>query len=158
MHRLSLGLTLLFAGLFAFAPGIRAQEMSASGYAIYVPHSESAVELADGSSAVEQTSNGYVLADDTESPFHLVAQDCSGTNLVGADGVLQHSSGYCSGRDQDDDMYWLSYWNTPDAGKWTLIGGTGKFEGVTGGGTSQPLAADADGTFAIRWDGTWTMR
>jgi hypothetical protein len=30
------------------------------------------------------------------------------------------SSSYCAGRDRDGDMYWFSYWNTPESNKWTL--------------------------------------
>jgi hypothetical protein len=38
------------------------------------------------------------------------------------------------------------------------MGGTGKYEGITGGGTTTPLAQMADGRTAITWDGHWTMK
>ena len=37
------------------------------------------------------------------------------------------------------------------------MGGTGKFMGVKGEGTTTPLVQKADGSSVIAWDGTWTM-
>ena len=53
---------------------------------------------------------------------------------------------------------WIWFWNGADGGEWGIINGTGKFEGMTGGGTSVPEAADPDGRFAIRWEGTFNMQ
>jgi hypothetical protein len=151
------GLTIIIVALLFAPPGIQAQEYSDSGYAAYFPVSQEVLELADGRVNVGTTNNGYILAEDTESPFHLVSQSCSGTNVIGADGNFQRSAGHCAGRDKDGDMYWLSFWNTADGGEWTLFGGTGKFEGISGGGTSQTIAQDAGGAFVIRWKGTWRL-
>lgn len=156
MRRTALALSCLLAALFLAAPIALAQEMSATGHAVYVPKDHSKVELPNGTYAVEQMSEGYVITDDPDSSFNLVAQDCAGTNIVDADGTTLRASGYCSGRDQEGDMYWFHYWNGPEGNEWTLIGGTGKWEGITGGGTSEPIAADAGGTFAVRWEGSWT--
>lgn len=48
--------------------------------------------------------------------------------------------------------------NGPDGNTWGFTGGTGKYEGITGGGTTTTLAQMADGRTAITWDGTWTMK
>jgi hypothetical protein len=151
------GLTIIIVTLFFAPQGILAQEYSDTGYAVYFPVSQEVIELADGRVNVETTNNGYILAEDTESPFHLVAQSCSGTNVIGADGIVQRSAGHCAGRDNDGDMYWLSFWNTADGGEWTLFGGTGKFEGISGGGTVQIIAQDVGGSFVITWSGTWRV-
>lgn len=156
MRRTPLALACVLAATFVIAPGLLAQETSAEGHAVYVPKDHAKVELPDGTYAVEQMSEGYVFTDDPDSSFNLVKQDCAGTNIVAADGTVMRASGYCSGRDQEGDMYWISYWNGPEGGEWSLIGGIGKWEGVSGGGTSQPIAADPSGTFAIRWEGSWT--
>ena len=158
MHQKALGSSFLIAGILACAPGVQAQETSATGHSVYFPGTQKVVELSDGRSAVDTTFDGYVITDDENSTFNLVAQDCAGTDLMSADGALVISSGYCAGRDRDGDMYWFSYWNTPESNKWTLTGGTGKFEGIRGGGTSRPLAMHEDGTFSLRWEGTWTTK
>jgi hypothetical protein len=38
------------------------------------------------------------------------------------------------------------------------IVGTGKFEGVKGGGTTTPLAQMPDGRSAIAWEGSWALK
>ncbi len=156
MHHTSLGLTFFIAGILAYAPGLQAQETSATGHSVYFPGSRTVVELPDGRLAADVTFDGYVITDDENSSFNLVAQDCAGTDLIGADGAVVISSGYCAGRDRDGDMYWFSFWNTPESNKWTLTGGTGKFKGIKGGGTSQQLAMHEDGTMSLRWEGSWT--
>lgn len=156
MRRTASALISALAGLMVFASTSVAQEESATGLAAYTPVSSSATDLGDGTTAVRQTSEGYVFTDDPSSSFNLVTQDCTSTDLMAANGALVRSSGYCAGLDRDADMYWISYWNGPDGGEWHLLGGTGKFEGISGGGTSETLAAHADGSFSIRWEGTWT--
>jgi len=151
------GFAVLIATLIIAPLGMYAQEYSDSGDVVYFPTSLETVELPNGMIAVESKTSGYVLAADTESPFHLVAQTCSGTSLLDADNNLLRASGYCAGRDRDGDMYWMSYWNDEDGGEWTLLGGSGKFEGLSGGGTSHSIAQDAVGSFVVRWSGTWRL-
>jgi hypothetical protein len=37
------------------------------------------------------------------------------------------------------------------------MGGTGKYMGIKGGGTTKPLAQMANKRTAITWNGSWTM-
>ena len=158
MKRIALAMAALALGATGAAPELAAQEISGGGYAAYMQTGANSVDLADGGTRVDQTLDGYVMTDDPDNPFHLTAQDCASTNLMNADGSLQRSSGYCASRDSEGDMYWIWFWNAPEESQWGLIGGTGKFEGITGGGTSEAVAADPDGRFVVLWEGTWTMQ
>ncbi len=158
MKRRPLALAALLLGVVGAPADLSAQEMSAAGYATYIQTGATSTPLDDGRARVDATIAGYVMTDDPTNPFHLVAQDCASTNLVAADGSVERSSGYCASRDADGDMFWIWFWNSAEGGEWGLINGTGKFEGITGGGTSEGVAADPDGRFAIRWTGAWTMR
>lgn len=150
--------TALAALTLVSATSLQAQVMPAEGYATYIQTDATTTALADGRSRVDATIDGYVLTDDPSHPVHLAAQDCASTNLVAADGTIERSAGYCASRDADGDMFWIWFWNGGDGGEWGIINGTGKFEGMTGGGTSVPQAGDPDGRFAIRWEGTFNMQ
>jgi len=157
MNRVVLILAAAVSGMLFVTAEAQAQEMSAEGYAAYMQTGVTTTALEEGRTRVDQTLDGYVMTDDPANPFHLMAQDCAGTNLVDADGTLVRGSGYCAARDTDGDMYWIWYWNSPSGSEWGLMGGTGKFEGIAGGGTSEAVAADPDGRFVVRWEGSWTM-
>ena len=77
--------------------------------------------------------------------------------MIAADGST-NGHGYCDAVDADGDRWWIWWNNTPESNKWGFIGGTGKYEGITGGGTTESLAQMADGRAAITWDGHWTMK
>jgi hypothetical protein len=135
------------------------REVTTGGLAVYIPDRADVVPLAAGQEGVNDRFKGVVITDDPASPLYLLSQNCAGTNLVGAEtGEPLRSSGYCVGWDADGDLFWMSYWNGPDGGEWTVINGTGKFEGMTGGGTSELVRAEADGRFTLSWRGTLMMR
>ena len=158
MKRGTMVLAALLVGTAGLATESTAQELTAGGYATYMQTDATTTALADGRTRVDAQLDGYVLTDDPSTPIHLVAQDCASTNLVAADGSIERSAGYCAGRDADGDLFWIWFWNGGNGGEWGIINGTGKFEGMTGGGTSEPRAGDPDGRFAIRWEGTFNMQ
>lgn len=132
-------------------------EESGGGTATYAPAAIETMQLADGGMIQRSHIKGIVLSNNTSNAMHLVAQDCFGTTLVSAAGEAT-GNGYCDAVDGDGDRYWLWWHNSPKANKWGFMGGTGKFEGVKGGGTTTQLAQMADGRSAITWEGTWTMK
>jgi len=141
----------------AVATPSSAAEVKAAGSATYItvssestPHGEMTLE--------REHSKTVILADDPNAPIHLSTQDCSGTNLIGADGVPIVASGYCDGADKDGDIWWIWFHNSAAGNKWGFLGGTGKFEGVTGGGTTEQQVFMPDGRLVIRWEGTWEMK
>ena len=62
-------------------------------------------------------------------------------------------------KDKDGDLWWLS-WRDYDgtANKWTITGGTGKYQGMTGTGSVTVMMQSADGRTVNRWQGSWTMK
>ena len=158
MKRLNPALAAMAAMTALAAIPLQAQETAVAGDATYIQTGATTTALPNGGARVDATIDGYVLTDDTSHPVHLVAQDCASTNLMDAYGNLDRSAGYCASRDAEGDMFWIWFWNGSDGGEWGVINGTGKFEGMTGGGTSVGVAADPDGRFAIRWEGTFNMQ
>ena len=157
MNRFNLFLTLALIA-FLLAPAANAQERQISGYAAYIPGHSNTVTLADGRSLVENTIHSVLIEDDPQSPTHLMAQDCGGTNVLGSDGTPIQIVGSCTAIDADGDLFYISYQNTPEGGTWRYMGGTGKFDGVEGDGTTELVAMGPDGRLTIRYEGTINMR
>ena len=128
------------------------------GQSLYTPEVLSTFQLEDGTTVSRVSSSGFIISKDKDSPFHMVNQFCSGTNVVAAGESEPEAYGYCEGLDRDGDMYFLSWYNSPDKNTWRLLGGTGKFDGISGGGTTAGVFTWADGKFVIDWEGTWTMK
>ncbi|MFN4142447.1 hypothetical protein [Aestuariivirga sp.] len=101
---------------------------------------------------------GIINAADPSSPFHLMSQDCFETVVIGAKGNVADGGGYCDSWDRDGDSF-RNWWNfTADgSSKWEVIHGTGKFEGLTGGGTCKPLVNFPD-RFTLGCQGTAMMK
>lgn len=79
------------------------------------------------------------VVEDPAIPFRGLHGVCFGMTELKADLVVG-GGGFCTYEDADGDRY-TSSWVPKDSargagssGEWTAIGGTGKFEGVTGGG------------------------
>ena len=137
------------------APSIQAEE-SGGGQASYVTVSVEEFELAGGQGAVRVHQKGSVTAEGT--PFHLGNQDCFSTAILAAEGPPTVTFGYCDSSDEDGDVWIVSFKNEADEpGTWKLIGGTGKYAGITGGGTSTVDMQSSD-RMVITWQGKWTLK
>jgi hypothetical protein len=132
-------------------------EEKGGGTVTYGPAEVENQSLPDGSMIQRSHIKGIVLSSDASSAMHLVAQDCFGTTLVSPSGVAT-GNGYCDAVDGDGDRYWIWWHNGPRGNTWGFMGGTGKFEDVEGGGTTEQLAQMADGRVAITCEGTWTRK
>ena len=122
-----------------------AKSLKASGTSSYVPVNSDVTPLSEEANLLRTQSRAILMADDPTLPFHLSNQDCAGTYLLDANGQVDTGRGYCDIIDADD-------------GTWEVMGGTGKYEGMTGTGTSKVLSQATDGRFAVRWEGTWEMK
>jgi hypothetical protein len=142
--------------LLAAAARIPAQETSGSGTGAYAVDVIGEFELSDGSTGSQAIHTGFVFGDDPSNPFDNSIQTCAGTSVEAADGSTFAARGYCDGIDGDGDLWWIWWASSPDGGKWGLMGGTGKWVGVRGGGTTQQVAQWPDGRYIITWEGTWT--
>ncbi len=140
------------------SPVTFAETLPVGGIVAYHPGAATEVALPDGRKLVHTTLSGVLIEDNPESPLHLLSQDCSGTDLIGSDGSPQQIGGACAGIDADGDLMRISYLNTPPDGAWQYTGGTGKFSGITGGGTSEVIATGPDGRFTLRYEGKIIMQ
>lgn len=139
-------------------PGNAGETHTSKGTAVYVQSGEP-YELSNGQAVVQQVSKGFVLADDPTDPLHMSSQNCVGTSLVTAEGMPGKGYGYCDGVDAEGHMWWIWWSSEGRAGKWGFMGGTGPFEGVTGGGTTTVTAVwPEEGKYAIAWDGSWETK
>jgi hypothetical protein len=141
---------------FLAAPATAGDEKG-SGTVTYGPAEVENAWLPDGSMLQRSHIKGIVLADDPSNSIHLASQDCFGTTVI-AEGGAAVGNGYCDAVDADGDRWWIWWHNGSDGNTWGFMGGTGKYEGITGGGTTKSLAQMADGRAAITWDGHWTMK
>lgn len=148
----------LSAVAFASAGTAQAQSMSGGGTVTYIPSHQETMELADGTMMVRQVLKGVVLAEDASVPFHMSPQDCIGSNIMDAEGMLIDGYGHCRGIDADGDVWFIWYHNSAEGNRWGFMGGRGKYEGIEGGGTTVANPPTADGRLVISWEGTWTMK
>lgn len=135
-----------------------AEKHTSKGHATYVQTGES-FKLPDGRSAMRQTSRGFVMTDDPNDPLNMTSQNCVGTALMTSAGAPATAYGYCDAVDRDGNVWWI-WWSTAgETGKWGFLGGTGKFDGVKGGGTTRTAAVwPAEGKLVITWDGAWETK
>ena len=132
--------------------------MTGSGTVTYGPSEPEVRELPDGRTLLRVPFKGIILSDDGTGPFHLSSQDCQGTVILAADGSQEIGRGYCDAVDADGDVWWLSWMNRGDERSCQILGGTGKFVGLEGGGTTTELLPQLpDGRQTISWEGSWQM-
>ncbi len=136
-----------------------AQEVKASGMNMFVPTVNESFELADGTTANRMGFNGFMTTDDPTNPLRLASMTCSGIAVVRNDGTEVRSAGTCDSVDPDGDVafYWWRH-DEASGGHWGLLGGTGKWVNVEGGGTYEPAHQWVDGRTANTWKGTWTTK
>ena len=139
------------------APAVAAAaEMSVGGSVTYTIVPTQPVKLESGTTILTLIQSGIVRADDPASPLHLSAHDCLGTLAFQEEGAF--GAGTCVARDKDGDVWWL--WWTSDGrtgGTWEAMSGTGKYEGVTGSGTTT-FEANFPDRSAIAYEGTLTLK
>ena len=125
--------------------------------------SSTATPLADGSTLMQQTTQGFWIETTTESnfPSEKVA-DCNATMLLSAEGAPIAYRSVCTVTDIDGDLFVATIGATkPDFSDcaWTMHGGTGKYTGVTGGGACMPggpITKDGNSSKST-WTGEWVL-
>jgi hypothetical protein len=76
----------------------------------------------------------------------VASQYCTGNAMPAEGGGLANGAGFCTVVQTNGDVLWVSYKiNGGGAANWNVIGGTGEYEGATGGGTSQIVSQGGDG-------------
>jgi len=155
MHRTRpLALAAALAALAGLAAPAAATDVKGSGTVTYAVTLMSRTDLPGGRSVRLSHLKGLILADQDNSPLNLSPQDCFSAAVVDDQGQMVEDHGSCVAVDVDGDVWWLAFEGDSDGSNWTVTGGTGKYDGMTSGGTTESLRATADGRFAITWEGT----
>ncbi len=114
--------------------------------------------LAAGRKLQQVHLKGILRADDKAHPFNLSTQDCNDIALIDSDGTALKDYGECAAVDKDGDIWWLKFEGKAGIGTWQVIGGIGKYEGMTGGGTTKDDLATRDGRLTLTWTGAVEMK
>jgi len=59
--------------------------------------------------------------------------------------------------DASGSVAWIWYRGNATGGSWGFINGSGKFEGIMGGGTYNIVLGWEDGKQINTWEGTWEI-
>jgi len=132
-------------------------EVSVKGKFTFAASSES-VSLPGGPTLQRAVSNGIILTDDPSSPLNESATTCYGATVMSAGGEPVAGSGHCEAIDKDGDVWMLWWRNDAHGGPWGYMNGTGKFEGIEGGGTWAEGPQWPDGRGINTWEGTYTLK
>jgi hypothetical protein len=135
----------------------RAQERSDKGNFTFVTVSSEEMPLGDGGVLTRTVQAGMVFAEDSASPFNRSATTCTGSTVVNAGGQATVVTGHCDMVDESGDVWTIWYSGGAEGGEWGFLGGTGKFDGVEGGGPFSADAQWADGRGINAWEATYTL-
>ena len=133
------------------------QTVTGNGFSVFGPTVTESIALPGGATVRRTASSGFIVTPDPDNPLNEANHKCSTTNLIAADGSVS-VAGYCDGIDADGDAWWLWIRGDQDGGTWAYIGGTGKFDGIEGGGTYSVGDGWPDGRIINSWEGSWTMK
>jgi len=154
VSRRGTSIIVLCVALAGAAVDLRAAQGQGGGEGVFVTVHEESVALADGRTRRLYRTAGFVLADEG-SPFHRAEQDCSGAEILAADGKHLGAAGSCIATDPDGDVWWIWWRGDGKGGTWGFLGGSGKFEGITGGGSTRRALEWPSGRFTLKWEGAW---
>ncbi len=143
--------------LLSLTTGSPAQERSHSGDFAFMTTASEEMPLSDGQVLMRVVQSGMVFADDPASPLDRTATTCTGSTVMDATGRATVVSGHCDGVDADGDVWTIWYGGDEDGGDWGYMGGTGKFEGIEGGGTFSAESQWSDGRGINSWEGKYTL-
>jgi hypothetical protein len=131
----------------------QAEDIAVSGSVTYK------VTATEGKAVSRQHMSGTIAASDESSVINESEQECYGSFKRVDDKVIGH--GFCDTTDADKDVWWLTFEAATDRSEWTVVGGTGKYEGMTGSGETlltpgDPMAvsAAAPTPWTQRYEGT----
>jgi hypothetical protein len=139
--------------LFATVGNVFGEEMEKEGTSFstgVTSGTYTVIPLEEGSFVMTFQEKGVMLIDSGKGPFHNASEFCVGVSLF-RKGIGSHK-GYCVNTAPNGDK-WVGEFimenvkpgPTPQKGAYKIVGGTGKFAGIEGGGeymryTVQPAA------------------
>lgn len=128
----------------------------AAGYGSGTQTVLSTLQLKNGLTVTRLASSIGLSSDAHEGRFHGATQQCLATIVNGADGSVIEGHGSCDGIDPDGDVWWISLSLDGDGPyRWSITGGTGKYEGLAMSGVSSLVAEHEDGVVVVRYEGNY---
>jgi len=131
------------------------------GYVFSRPHVTQATKtLKTGVTWIDNTQEGVMVSENPLSPWHQATFLSHGTTLVGADGTTVGDVALCEMTDPDGDTTWMiiSWWYAEGPGRFQLVQGTGKWEGITGEGRTTGTVRDRlDDHVMPTWEMQWEI-
>jgi hypothetical protein len=153
---------LLTVGLVVLASAASAAPLPKTGSVKHVAYvvcrSAAAVDLGAAGSNTSADCTGIVRTSDRAQPLDNLALHCLEESVARRSGYK--FTGSCVETDSDGDELYLTY-EGPESGPIELLGGTGKYKGISGKG--QWRVADAPGNtaslfaFTLDYDFAWTI-
>ena len=128
--------TFLLTALCLAATGPMAQEAATTSHEIEAAFTWSGVDAAptmpmgDGQEAF--VSESLLVISSTEGPLAGLAGRCFQVGVTDLATMGSQDSGFCVYHDANGDQLWESIESTPEGGRATWTGGTGRFEGASG--------------------------
>lgn len=151
-------LALVF-GLAASSAAIAdTQQLSVTGYTVVTKMPEK-FTFPDGRTVLAGGENHATIVNDKTG--EVTSQWCTGDQYPDASGNVTSIVGRCTVVYDSGDAVWIAYVGgaMDQPGTWTVIGGTGKYAGATGGGTVRVASQRADGyAFTQKATGTLTTK
>ena len=115
------------------------------------------IELEKGHTVILISEKGIETTDDPSGATNMTNNDCIGMFESFPDNTYK-GNGYCIETDKDGDKVFNRWTASSDMkeSRYEIVGGTGKFEGVNGGGTAvdTEISGGPQGRTVTRWKGT----
>jgi hypothetical protein len=111
-----------------------------NGYVVSKAHAPITMrEAPDGSKVKWLSSEGlFIVLSPANHPANMVNRICAGGMKIASDGKSGAAVGTCTYTDMAGDVFHLSWQSGFAEGTWEIVGGTGKFAGMTGNGKFWP--------------------
>jgi hypothetical protein len=132
-----------------------------TGYSFHGPHVVRATKtLSNGLVLGSNSQSGVLVSENPDSPFHHGVSVGRGTTIKSLEGKVLGDVMIGETIDADGDMVWNyhTWWCAEGGGSYGIIGGTGKWEAITGVGKTLGLVRQrADDHFMLRWEAHWRV-
>jgi hypothetical protein len=134
-----------------FMTASQAGAMQISGTVDYdIKHLSDQPLSADGLVLSRDQLTGTIKSTPPGDKIDKSIQTCIGAIVLKA-GKAISGNGYCDTVDADGDVWWLTWSAGSEKSNWTVVGGTGKYLGLSGSGTTFSINADLQSAASTSW-------
>jgi hypothetical protein len=142
---------------FAALPAAAAEPQEWLGFSATERTIEDEIEVSDSVTVILRSSSGIYFSTDPSLPFNKSNFECTASFHVPANDPEGRGYGQCVGIDLDGNLWWIAYEGGRNSGTWHFLGGTGRYDGITGAGTWTAIPATGPRKFVTTWEGEWSL-